>query len=452
MHLEKGTFVMKKALYGTTALVAAAVVAGQADAASGLKLGITGFYRGAMGGTFGTDNEIAPSVPGINGGFGTGLDGRNNFAFRQEVRVNFTGSTTLDNGITVGVLVGINAGGGNNVTSNSTTRTNRAYMDISGKFGQVRFGDANSAFQSMCVGDPGNVTANFGLNCPNETFTNAGKRINSGAPGPGMPATVSGAGTCFGLETRSTKLIYFSPTLGGFNFAVSFTPDHVRSAGGSGGNGGTFGVGDPTSSGAAFHDFLSAGINFNHDFGGITLSAGVSGEWALAGKTTNSTNANSIPNKPQMYQAGFQVGFGGGWAVGASGQYVVNYMHSGYAPVRTVTSLLLPPGPIPNNASLSNTSDDAYMVTVGGSYTIDAISIGLEGLYNRYNTGGGALGLGNGNATYIGGSLNAAYALGPGISLEGQIAWTRSGTSYSALSTQNKVNAYEFDIGTAVNF
>ena len=167
MHLEKGTFVMKKALYGTTALVAAAVVAGQADAASGLKLGITGFYRGAMGGTFGTDNEIAPSVLGVNGGFGTGLDGRNNFAFRQEVRVNFTGSTTLDNGITVGVLVGINAGGGNNVTSNSTTRTNRAYMDLSGKFGQIRFGDANSAYQSMCVGDPGNVTANFGLNSPN---------------------------------------------------------------------------------------------------------------------------------------------------------------------------------------------------------------------------------------------------------------------------------------------
>jgi len=63
-----------------------------------------------------------------------------------------------------------------------------------------------------------------------------------------------------------------------------------------------------------------------------------------------------------------------------------------------------------------------------------------------------ALGLGNGNATYVGGSLNASYALGPGISLEGQVAWTRSSTSYSALSAQNKVNAYEIDIGTAVNF
>jgi len=274
MRLERGTYVMKKALYGTTALVAAAVVAGQADARSGLKLGITGFYRGAMGGAFGTSNELNPSVPGPsgNGGTGAGLFGRNNFAFRQEVRVNFTGSTTLDNGITVGVLVGINAGGGNNVTSNSTTRTNRAYMDISGKFGQIRFGDANSAFQSMCVGDPGNVTANFGLNSPNESFSNAGKSINHGLISGYMPTNITGAGTCFGLETRSTKMIYFSPTFGGFNFAVSFTPDHIRSAGGSGGNGGTFGVGAPFSTGSAFHDFLSAGINFNHYFGGVTLS------------------------------------------------------------------------------------------------------------------------------------------------------------------------------------
>jgi hypothetical protein len=297
----------------------------------------------------------------------------------------------------------------------------------------------------MCVGDPGNVTANFGLNSPNETFSNAGRDVKAGALGTYMPTTISGAGTCFGLETRSTKLIYFSPTFGGFNFAVSFAPDHVRSAGGSGGNGGTFGVGAPTKSGSAFHDFLSAGINFNHDFGGVTLSAGVSGEWALAGKTGNFDNANNLPDKPSMYQAGFQVGFGGGWAVGASGQYVLNYTHAGYLPVRNL-----------GNVSISNSSDDAYMITVGGSYTVDAISVGLQGLYNRYNTGGGTFiggaNTASGNATYSGVSLNAAYALGPGISLEGQVAWTRSNTSYSQLSAENNVTAYEIDLGTAINF
>ncbi len=431
---------MKKALYGTTALVAATIVAGQADAASGLKLGITGFYRGAIGASFGDDNTSGPS-------YGAGQSGRNNVTFRQEVRVNFTGSTTLDNGITVDVLVGLNAGGQNKVTSNAPARINRAYMDLSGKFGQVRFGDANSAYQSMCVGDPGNVTANFGLNSPNESFSNAGKRQVNGNLGGYMPTAISGAGTCFGLETRSTKILYFSPTFGGFNFAVSFTPDHIRSAGGSGGIGGSNGQGAPTTTGAAFHDFLSAGVNFNHDFGGgITLSAGVSGEWALGGKSSNTDSASGLSNKPSMYQAGFQVGFGGGWAVGASGQYVKHYANAGYGCVNS------------EFACRSTKSDNAYMITAGGSYTMDAISIGLEGLYNRYQAfdGHAAGGDSNGNATYLGVSLNAAYALGPGISLEGQVAWTRSDTSFDTPPTtfgpENSVNSYEIDIGTAVNF
>jgi len=419
---------MKKALYGTTALVAAAFVAGQADAASGLKLGITGYYRGAIGASFGDSNSFG-------GDDGTGGWGRGTVAFRQEVRVNFTGSTTLDNGITVGVLVGLNAGGADRAGSNVSARINRAYMDVSGKFGQVRFGDANSAYQSMCVGDPGNVTANFGLNSPNESFSNAGRRMTSSSKTHNtanfMPTAISGAGTCFGLETRSTKIIYFSPTFGGFNFAVSFTPTHTRGAGGSGGIGGTQPV-------AGFTDFLSAGVNFNHDFGGVTLSAGVSGEWSLGGKSTNSDNASNIGGNPSMYQAGVQVGFGA-FAVGASAQYVADYMNAGYAPVSLE-------GGIP----LSISTDDAWMATVGASYTMDAVSIGLQGLYNSYQVANYP---GGDHAYYYGASLNAAYALGPGISLEGQVAWTRSSNNGSGFISDNqKVNAYEIDIGTAVNF
>ncbi len=430
MYLEKGTFVMKKALYGTTALVAAAVAAGQANAASGLKLGITGFYRGTVGVEFGDSNQVTGVPGGI--GLGTGDWGRDNVAFRQEIRVNFTGSTTLDNGITFGVLVGLNAGGGETKggKTNVPARINRAYMDVSGKFGQIRFGDANSAYQSMCVLDPGNVTANFGLNSPNESFSNAGKFAGPGTAGTFMPTSIAGAGTCYGVETRTTKIIYFSPTFGGFNFAVSFSPSAVRGASGSGGSSGTQTV-------AGFKNFISAGVNFNHDFGGVTLSAGISGDWALSGKTTTSDNAATLSNKPSMYQAGLQVGFGGGWAVGATGQYVVNYRDTvnGYG----------------GAAIGALTSDDAYMILAGGSYTMDAISIGLEGLYDRFQDGGGGP---SGSAVkYYGVSLNGAYALGPGISLEGQFAWTKSDNNFSTPAfNAAKVNSYEIDFGTAINF
>ena len=161
---------MKKVLLGSTALVAAGLVASQADAASGLKLGISGYYRGAVGGEFGSSDGTSFIGPVTS--VGGGDWGRQNVSFRQEVRVNFTGSTTLDNGITVGVLVGLN--GENVAKSGSTTQVNRAYADFSGKFGLVRVGEANSALVTDCVVDPGNVTSNFGVNSPNESFSNVG--------------------------------------------------------------------------------------------------------------------------------------------------------------------------------------------------------------------------------------------------------------------------------------
>jgi outer membrane protein OmpU len=427
---------MRKYLCGSTALVAVAIAAQQTSAASGLKLGIAGYYRGAIGVTFGDTGNTA--FPSSEGG---GMYGRNNDSFRQEIRVNFTGATTLDNGINVDVLVGLEAAA-TATGSNVPARINRAYMDISGKFGQIRFGDADSAYVSLCVGDPGNVTANFGLNSPNETFSNAGHAKGAGGLNlyTYMPTSLSGAGTCFGLETRSTKIVYFSPTFGGFNFAVSFAPDQIRSAGGSGGNGGTFGVGLPNGAGGAFHDYLSVGVNFNHEFaGGTTLLAGISGDWALAGKTNNTDAASDLPDKPSMYQAGFQLGFGS-WSVGASGQYVNNYLGAGYL---NPTALF--------GTTLASPSDDAYMITVGGSHTMGDLAIGLQGLYDHFSTSNGGFGGGD-HLTYSGVSLNGAYTLGPGISLEGQVAWTRSDTNYPGLPALSDLNQYEFDVGTAINF
>ena len=80
-------------------------------AASGLKLGITGFYRNSIGGSFGNSPTTQhPGTGPLAQGVGVTTSGLGNFdrqnvSMRQEIRVNFTGQTTLDNGITVGVLV-----------------------------------------------------------------------------------------------------------------------------------------------------------------------------------------------------------------------------------------------------------------------------------------------------------------------------------------------------------
>ena len=126
--------------------------------------------RNSIGGSFG--NSPTTQFPG-NGplaqGVGVTTAGLGNFdrqdvSMRQEIRVNFTGETTLDNGITVGVLVGLN--GENVAKSGSTAQVERAYADFSGKFGQIRLGEADSALSQDCILDPGNVTSNFGVNSP----------------------------------------------------------------------------------------------------------------------------------------------------------------------------------------------------------------------------------------------------------------------------------------------
>jgi outer membrane protein OmpU len=454
---------MKKVLYGTTALVAAGLVAGEASAASGLKLGITGFYRNAIGGSFGNGPTTQYGGSGAfgPGNTGTTTAGLGNFdrqavSMRQEIRINFTGQTTLDNGITVGVLVGLN--GENVAKSGSTTQVNRAYADFSGKFGLVRVGEANSALVTDCVVDPGNVTSNFGVNSPNESFSDVGFAqgrnqatgfVNVANSPAGYFSTFGVApmgsiGTCFGIEGKGNKIMYFSPSFGGLTFGVSFTPTGGQRRAGGGLSYGT----DVTAPGPgnAGNNVLSVGVDYTHDFGGWNLTVGGGGEWSFTQYTPAGGNTN---DKPSWYQAGLQIGIGH-FAIGASGAYYVNYAHAGYA------------------ANTASSSDDGWVVSAGTSYTIDAWSFGLQGEYGSYQQNGAVItGIPTVNAQnelLWGVSLNTAYALGPGISLEGQVAYTNA--DYGMLSSAgesvpvplavgvnaNQVHSWEFDLGTAINF
>ena len=387
---------MKKILYGTTALVAAGLAAGQADAASGLKLGITGFYRGSMSAVIGGDSALAgPLVNGVGtstAGFGD--YGRTSGGFRQEIRLNFTGETTLDNGLTVGVLVGIN--GENLIAVGShTTPQKRSYADFKGKFGDIRFGEYESAETTDCVVDPGNVTANFGVNSPNESFANGGR-------GSGFPtitnktigvAPFGSIGTCYGVESRGTKIGYFSPSLGGFTFGITYTP-----SGSTRNPGGGYFYGTDLKPG--IHNIVAAAFDYNGDFGGgVTLTVGGGGEWALEADDSFGT---STGDKPSTYLLGFQLGLPGGFTVGASGEYTLNYKKAGYA------------------ATDAFPSDDGWIVSAGAAYTVDAVSVGLQGIYSQWEVFGN-----QGTDTIWGVALTGAYALGPGINLEAQVAYNK---------------------------
>ncbi len=411
---------MKRGLYATSALVAAGVTAGEANAASALQLGISGYYRNTIGVQFGN----SPGAVTAGGSFvGYGDTQRQAVSMRQDIRINFSGETRLDNGITVGVLVGFV--GENVAKSGSTEQIYDAYGYFSGPYGQIRIGEADSALVSNCVLDPGNVTWNFGINSPWESYSNVGRSVRPGATGVGSTfgvAPMGSIGTCYGIETRGNKIMYFSPIFDGFSFAASFTPQGNSRFAGNGLAYGTDVTSDPVD------DVLSTYANYQHQFEGWKLTAGAGGEWSFASHTTAGGAAG---NKAAMYSTGLQVGIGS-WTVGASGAYYQNYSKDGYA------------------ATFSAPSDDAWVVTAGLNDAITpAWSVGLQGLYSRWQE------LADTTHEVIWGvSLNSIYYFTDTFSIDGQIAYSYAdygNVGFLGTAIPNSHNL-EIDLGTDIDF
>jgi hypothetical protein len=424
---------MKKFLCGTTALVTVGLAAAQVLAASGgIKLGISGYYRASAGLLVGGDQT--PTA----GGGGLGDFGRTSGGFRQEIRINFKGESALDNGLTVAVLVGIDPATG----STLATELNTAYVDFKGKYGDVRFGTGTGtgsqldALSLTCVYDPGNVTSNFGVNSANQDFTNAGLARTVGGKGKtvGVATFETAAATCSTMTGHATSIDYFSPTFGGFNFDISYTPE-ANTASSSGSQG--IGAGTDLKNQTA-ENILSVGADFNHDFGaGWTLLVGGGGQWAF---TAHTASGGPLPlgHKPSQYNVGLQVGIPGGWTVGAAGAYYVSYPNQGFFSLASTDA--------------GTSGADGWVGAVGVSYTIDAVSLGLEGIYGRYQVHQGTPSAGHDAVSGI--SLNGTYALGPGINLEGQVAYTRYDPAVGTPSSTNPLSydAVEIDSGIAINF
>ena len=431
---------MKKTLFGTTALVAASLATCQALADGGIRLDISGYYRGSMG--FLIDGNQAPvAVSGTKFGApttfvgGLGDFGRTSGGFRQEVRINFKGDFTLPDGINVGVTVGVNPGG----AANTSAQLNRAYADLKGAYGDFRFGqgDAMDAIKQDCIYDPGNVTSNFGINSANQDFTNAGKGVSKTFKGILAPTTVgvatfeTAAATCLTFTQKGTAIAYFSPSFDGFTLGLTYTP-----SGGTTNESGSQGVGSGTDlKNKQAQNIVSAAVDYNLDLGGgWSFLAGGGGEWALSGHTSA---GGAQHNKPSAYTFGFQVANPDGWTVGASGEYLVNYPN--FNGVFAATD--------------SGTSNaDGWVVALGGAYTFGNWSFGLQGIYSRYQVHQGSPSAGHDAIWGVG--LNGAYTLGPGVTLEGQVAYSRYDPAVGTPSSTNPMSyhAVELDAGVAINF
>jgi hypothetical protein len=204
---------MRKILLGTTALVAAGLL-GTGEAAAKFDVTVRGNYTAGYGFVNEDDDE------------GESGHTRQNQALNQDAEVHFRFEQTLDNGIIVGGRVELEGATHNEREGGSTgSRFSRSagtdqidekWGYVRGGFGELRFGDEDDARKQKSYGAP-EASGIFGVNSPYFTYNNTAT---------GQVASTNS--TFPNLENDSAKVIYFTPSFGGFQLAVSYAPDGTQ--------------------------------------------------------------------------------------------------------------------------------------------------------------------------------------------------------------------------------
>ena len=378
---------MRNALLGSTALMVAGFAVTDAIAADGVELSIGGWYHAAAGGIAGEDFSASSLVD---------EGGVRDYAFKQNVGVAFSGESALDNGLTVGAYVELRG-------QTHEDQIRKVYAHFSGGFGKVQFGDQDGALAAMCYTVP-TASKIFGADSPavyGFNFSNAGIA--------GYGAT---NGTCYGIDSYSTQVVYFSPEFAGFQFALSYTPDQNEDTRNTLDGAGTRFRND---AGQNSDNLSMAGV-FTHDFNGVNLTLGGAHTFSF----DKEVNPNNV-DEAQDSNAYFQLEYAG-FTIGAAMEYRQNFFDD---------------------------SSDQLVFGAGVTYGWDPWTIGLGWTRGDYEKAVGANGVGPFNATHDDIALTLSYALAPGITLDGLLEYSRYNSSDAAGPDYKGIG---LGIGTAIAF
>ena len=139
-------------------------------------------------------------------------------------------------------------------------------------------------WRSLCYVAP-TASGIFGADLPNFNFSNAAVAgVTAGVGNLGIGGYGATNGTCYGVDDKSTKIVYFSPNFAGFSFAASFTPDGTEDTRNTLDGAGTR---LKTDTGQNSENFSVAG-NFTHDFNGINLVVGGGATWSFDKENSDS--------------------------------------------------------------------------------------------------------------------------------------------------------------------
>jgi len=260
--------------------VAAAPAMAQGDQ-SALELSLGGYFRGYV--TYASQDTA------------TGSEERH-IDILRDTEVHFTGETTLDNGLTVGVHVEAEADMGDGFA------VDESYMYTSGSWGRVNFGGEDGAAYLLQVAAPSADSNYDGI----RQYVDA---VNYDIA-PAAFTSLQDLSWDYAQDpTGSTdKITYLSPVFNGFQAGVSYTPEvnvtGTTTLAGSRGLGGVSENDEIDAFGSAWE--LAARYEGQFDAFGLTLGAGYT-----HGDLEEETGSVTFEDDYKVWNVGAAVTFGG---------------------------------------------------------------------------------------------------------------------------------------------
>ena len=213
--------------------MAVGLIVGPASAADKIKLSLGGYYTAQA--QFGSNEN---NVAGSNDGF-------RDHGFGSEGEIYFRGSTTLDNGIRMGVAVDLEG-------ETTGDQIDNNYIWASGNFGLIQYGETWGPGLMMAKGSVGERTRNGDFSSHNASAALNGLGFNSYGGGAGV------------TNLPQQKLAYYTPRMSGFQVGISYAPDSRVAA--------SNGARNSDQDGNVGSEMLDMGINYTGKVAGTALA------------------------------------------------------------------------------------------------------------------------------------------------------------------------------------
>jgi outer membrane protein OmpU len=342
---------MKKVLFASTALVAAGLMtAGTASASEKIKLELGGYSKWWVVGAWQEDSFQKAT------GTGAGTDYAN-VDIKGDSEIFFGGSTKLDNGMVVGVMVELEA---NSVAGDQIDKS-YAYLE--------------TAYGKVIIGSEANGTALLHVMAPDAAGNTDSDGILTGGLAIAAPGNVSNmVSTSIDTDGEAEKITYVAPTFYGLTLGGSYIPNATSE--------------DNRGVVAALETY-GVGALYANTFGGVDVK--VSAGWVTYDLNSSHKTSNEYSTGAQLSYKGFTVG--GSYRNRGDNQAGGNYVST------------------PNSATVLTSSNqgtawDAGIQYASGPWAVSFVYFqsDVEGLLSNKD-----------DDQFTVYQVSAKYALGPGV-------------------------------------